>query len=315
VNADAPLAQAFEAHRTFLWALSYRLTGNAADADDIVQETFVRALQHPPARAQDPWRPWLVRVALNLGRDVLRRRRRRDYVGPWLPSPVPTGDEASAEPAAEPSLGAADTPAARYDRLESVSFAFLVALEELTPVQRAALLLRDVFDYTVRETAGALEMTEAAVKAAHLRARKAMSGYERSRRRPTRALQQRTREALERFLALLEGNDVDGLQSLLADDVRAVHDAGGEFTSALRPIVGRDKVIRLYASFRQGLRGARLRRENLNGLPALVLEFEGPPPRHAPPRVVFQCELDAEGRIGRFYSVLASRKVKAVPAT
>src|SRR5512144_2858833 len=104
-------ARVFEEHRTFLWRLSYRLTGNAADADDILQETFVRAMVKPPADAARDWRPWLVRVAVNIGRDLLRRRRRLGYTGPWLPSPVM--DE---PPAHEPS----DTergPDARYELL------------------------------------------------------------------------------------------------------------------------------------------------------------------------------------------------------
>src|SRR5574341_2611195 len=97
----ASLEQAFEAHRPFLWGLCYRLLGCAADADDVVQEAFLRALARPPRRTDMPWRPWLVRVALNLGRDLLRRRRRRRYVGPWLPSPVET-EAAGSTPPLEP---------------------------------------------------------------------------------------------------------------------------------------------------------------------------------------------------------------------
>jgi len=87
VEAPAPAghAAAFREHERFLWALCYRMTGSAADADDLVQETFVRALERPPPRTDLPWRPWLTRVAMNLARDALRRRRRRGYVGPWLP--------------------------------------------------------------------------------------------------------------------------------------------------------------------------------------------------------------------------------------
>src|SRR5262245_56378130 len=96
------VAHEYTAHRAFLWGLCYRLTGSAADAEDLVQETFVRALARPPARRDLPWRPWLVQVALNLGRDLLRRRRRRRYEGPWLPSPIETEDLPPAfEPAAQ----------------------------------------------------------------------------------------------------------------------------------------------------------------------------------------------------------------------
>ncbi|MGH8006983.1 MAG: sigma factor, partial [Candidatus Binatia bacterium] len=84
----ALVEEVFSAHKSFLWGLCYRLTGSAADADDLVQETFMRMLERPPARTDEPWRPWLVRVALNVGRDLLRRRKRRAYVGPWLPSPI-----------------------------------------------------------------------------------------------------------------------------------------------------------------------------------------------------------------------------------
>ncbi|HEV3142185.1 MAG TPA: sigma-70 family RNA polymerase sigma factor, partial [Vicinamibacterales bacterium] len=99
LNLEALYAE----HRQFLWGVSYRMTGSAADADDVVQDTFVRAMQRPPRRTEDPLRPWLVKVALNLSRDLLRRRRRREYVGPWLPSPIDTGDEA-APPSHEPAV-------------------------------------------------------------------------------------------------------------------------------------------------------------------------------------------------------------------
>ena len=162
----------FTQHQRFLWGLCYRLTGSAADADDLVQETFVRTIERPPARMKDPLRPWLVRVAMNLGRDLLRRRRRAPYKGPWLPSPIETNGqdlfprEEVALPLGEIALplGEVAPPShevvfeggsteGRYELLESVSFAFLLALEVLTPQQRAVLLLRDVFDYSVRETA------------------------------------------------------------------------------------------------------------------------------------------------------------------
>ena len=109
----ADLAPVFEEHRSFLWALSYRLTGNAADADDIVQDSFLRALQRPPADRNRPWRPWLVRVAVNLGRDLLRRRRRA--AGMRAVAALPDRDGAALARA----RGRGGNPAARYDLLRA----------------------------------------------------------------------------------------------------------------------------------------------------------------------------------------------------
>src|SRR4030095_12948344 len=139
-------ADALEPHRRHLWGLCYRMTGNAADADELVQETFARALERPPARTDQPWRPWLVRVAMNLARDLLRYRRRSPYRGSWLPSPIET-DSDDELPSYELAVGSGSPTEGRYELLESVSFAFLLALEALRPNQRAVLLLRDVFDY------------------------------------------------------------------------------------------------------------------------------------------------------------------------
>src|SRR5262249_7240035 len=299
----------YRAHPSFLWGLLYRLTGNAADAEALVQETFVRALAHPPARTAEPWRPWLVRVALNLGRDLLRTRRRRGYPGVWLPSPVETGE---AEPPSFEPADASGNPAARYDLLESVSFAFLLALEALTPSQRAVLLLRDVFDYSVRETARALRMSEANVKTTHARARRAMRTYERERVPITADLRARTREALSRFLGCLARGDAAGLESLLARDVQACSDAGGESPAALRPIVGRDKVARLYLGIgRRFAEDVDVRFTVVNGLPAVAVQQEDVPPGWAR-RAVVRCELDDDGRIARIFSVANPRKLKAI---
>jgi RNA polymerase sigma-70 factor (ECF subfamily) len=122
------LEHVFDENRRFLWALSYRMTGNAADADDIVQETFIRTLQNPPSNTEEPLRPWLVKVAVNLSRDVLRRRRRHSYVGQWLPSPFQTENndiDLVLERIADQTR--TSDPTARYEMLESVSFAFLLA--------------------------------------------------------------------------------------------------------------------------------------------------------------------------------------------
>ncbi len=306
-----PLDTVFREQRPFLWSLAYRLTGCAADADDLVQETFLRALQRPPADTGRPWRPWLTRVTLNLGRDLLRRRRRRGYVGPWLPSPLATGE------GDQPSFDPPDVrpgPGARYDLVESASLAFLLALEALTPAQRAVLLLRDVLDYSVRETATALEVSEANVKTTHLRARRAMAAYDRERRPPTPAVRAQTAATLQRLLAALGSRDAATLQILLADGVRMTSDGGGEFVSARRIVEGRDKVARFAFGLATKAGGwPRLERRTLNGLPAaIVTAAQAPPPRWAR-RLVLAISLDANGRIRDVWSVSASRKLTALP--
>src|SRR6185369_5881739 len=120
-------------NQRFLWGLSYRMTGSAADADDVCQETFIRLLQKPPAKREEPLRPWLVRVAVNLSRDVLRRRRRQEYTGQWLPAPFETeNNEDDFLTALDYETNAensdSNNPSARYEMFESVSFAFLLAL-------------------------------------------------------------------------------------------------------------------------------------------------------------------------------------------
>ena len=300
----------FREHERFLWGICYRMIGNAADAEDLVQETFVRAINSPPAKLDEPLRPWLVQVAINLCRDWLRRRKRQVYEGIWLPSPIETESNDFDDQLA---VATNDNPGARYDLLESVSFAFLLALEALTPSQRAVLLLRDVFDYSVAETAGALAMSESNVKTTLHRARRAMSEYDRSRQIPTAELQQQTRQTMETFLRLLTSNDVAGIENLLAHDVRQLSDGGGEFITARVPVIGREKV----ALF--NLRIARLAKltdvqfgwRMLNGLPALVVEYPRAPPQYAK-RIVMLCELDGEGRIKRIHNVSATRKLSAV---
>ena len=121
----------FHNHKKMLWGVSYRMTGCAADADDIVQETFARAAERSAPSDEHAWRPWLMRVATNLSLDLLRHRRRRSYQGSWLPSPVETTDEEAAFDTTAPSTEA------HYEWRESLSFAFLLTLEALTPRQRA----------------------------------------------------------------------------------------------------------------------------------------------------------------------------------
>jgi RNA polymerase sigma-70 factor (ECF subfamily) len=292
------VARLFRAHERSVWGLAYRMTGCAADADDVVQETFSRAVANVAAASKQ----WLTRVAVNLAIDVLRRRRRQAYTGSWLPSPIETEDLAAET----------DSPEARYARLESVSFAFLLALEALSPRQRAVLLLRDVFDYTAREVGAALSMSDENVRITHHRARRAMRAYDSDRRLPTAALQDRTAQALGELLRCLVTQDVAGMEALLADGVRTTTDGGGEFNALHAPMVGKQRVATLH------LRVAKRRSPNattvlrmINGMPALVIRYAVSERRQAP-RTVLRCEVDAAGRISELHVVLATRKLTAI---
>lgn len=304
-------AEALETDRRVLWGVCYRMTGNAADADDLVQETFVRALIHPPNLSDQPARPWLVRVAMNLSLDHLRKRRRRGYVGEWLPSPVPT--EIDENPASfDPRAQGEDSPAARYEMRESVSFAFLLALEALTPLQRAVLLLRDVFDYSTGEAAEALGIGESNVKVTLLRARRRMRDYDKNKEALTPARREATRQALEQFLLCVNNGDVRGLEQLLVEDVVSISDGGGKVNAALNPIKGRTNLLRLITSLSAKFRSApRASLRDLNGLPAVLFE-DVDSTSTAATRYTIHIEVDREGKIRRLDAVLAPDKLSAV---
>jgi RNA polymerase sigma-70 factor (ECF subfamily) len=312
MTVRAAVDSAFRSHERFLWSLCYRMTGSAADADDLVQDTFTRAMDRPPADMASPLRPWLVRVAMNLARDLLRRRRRTAYTGPWLPSPIDTGEQwpdgLELPPAHEPAH-----TEARYDLMESVTLAFLLALEALSPPQRAVLILRDVLDYSVAETAEALGLSAANVKTTHHRARRAMEAYDRRRCRPDAELTARTRAALVRFLGAVRAGDASAVEAMLAADVVALTDGGGEFVAARVPLVGARRVAHTYVRLAAQREGSPLRHELrlLNGLPTLVIEDAGPPARWAP-RWIIQVEIGDDDLIRAVHSVLTSAKLGAL---
>ena len=216
-------------------------------------------------------------------------------------------------PSYEPAGEGGRTLESRYDLMESVSLAFLQALEVLTPTQRAVLLLCDVFDYSAAEVAIALEVSEGNARIIHHRARRAMAAYEARRTPATVGSRRRTSQALERFLDLLGKADVRGIERMLAADIRAVTDGGGEFTASSYPIVGPHDVaqffVRLAASRTAGV---RVRVMDLNGLPAALFEFDAPMGRR-PPRLVLALNLNAEGFISGLWVIANPRKLTAVP--
>lgn len=300
---DGALEAAMAAHRPLLFKLCYRMTGCAADADDLVQETFARALTTPPSDLSRDVRPWLVQVAVNLSRDHLRRRKRLQYIGPWLPSPLETPLEVNDERA---------RPDVRYGELESLSTAFLIALEALSATQRAVLVLRDVLGYSVEETAGALALSESNVKTTHHRARAALERYDTTRTPITPALQTATRNALNNLMWCMLRGDFEGMRKLLAEDVRALNDGNGEYFAAQKPVVGRERVILFQQKTQRTQPPFFFAVREINGLPALVAEISNGGNPKLPERMVITLALNDRGEILKLDAVVAARKLTHV---
>jgi RNA polymerase sigma-70 factor (ECF subfamily) len=300
----AELDALFRAQRKSLRALAYRLTGSVEDAEDVVQEAFARLLAQPAAPPEAG--PWLVRVATRLGVDALRRRRRRAYTGPWLPAPL----EAPDADWLDVRTGEESDPEVRYGRAESATFAFLIALEALSPRQRAVLLLRDVLGYSAEEAAAALGATPGGVRVAHLRARRALAAYDAERCVPSPELEARHRDALQRFLAALLTQDARGLEALLSESVTTRTDSAGAYTALAAPMAGRTRVARFYlrAALHRHEGGVRTEIRLVNGLPAALITLERPVRRQAP-RTLLCCALESDGRIRAIHTVLAPRKL------
>lgn len=292
---------AFRAGERRLWGLCYRMTGVAADADELVQEAFARALESGAGLAGADLERWLVRVATNLSLDRLRRRRRRSYPGPWLPSPVESLQPGAAEPG-DPSA------AERFERAEEISYAFLVALEALAPRARAVLLLSDVLDYSAAEVAAALGTSEGNVRVLHHRARRTLEQVD-VEHVVSPESRQRQADALGRLLACMLAQDAAGMEMLLTSNVRSLTDGGGVYTALREPLEGRDKVVRFHletARRRSPVSTTELRW--VNGAPALFVQTRPLRPQMAP-RLLIRCEVDSSGRIRELHTILAPRKL------
>jgi RNA polymerase sigma-70 factor (ECF subfamily) len=200
----------------------------------------------------------------------------------------------------------------RYDLIESVSMAFLLALEALSPAQRAVLILRDVFDYSTKETAEALEMSEANIKVTLLRARRTMDSYDQNRVSNFSKRAGELRDILQRFLSLLNAGDVQGLKKMLAADVVLISDGGGEVNALAEPMYGREKVLRLIEKLYEANRdvtSTSLR--NVNGEPTMLIDRSRVRPGHAS-LFTMHCELDERSQIRRFNFVFAPSKLAAL---
>jgi RNA polymerase sigma-70 factor (ECF subfamily) len=247
----------FVTHRSLLFTVAYEMLGSAADAEDVVQETWLKWQGVDRAEVRDP-RAFLVRVVTRTALDQLRTvsRRREEYVGPWLPEPLLTSPDVAEDVALADSL----------------STAMLLVLETLTPTQRAVFLLHDVFDVGYDELAEAVGKTEAAVRQIAHRARAHVA-----ERRP-RGVTSRadTRLALAAFQRALDTGDLQGLVDLLAPDVVMLGDGGGIKQALPRPILGADKVSRLLGAGLPTVVGAMATElVQVNGWPALLLRLDG----------------------------------------
>ncbi len=269
----------FEEFRLSLFSLAYRMLGTRADAEDIVQEAYLRWHGARGEEVRNP-KSFLTTVVARLALDSLKAayRKRETYPGTWLPEPL-------VEPAGAGALELAD----------SLSLAFLYLLEALSPAERVAFLLREAFDAEYAEIAGALETTEANSRQLVTRARKHLQ--EKRRRFPVD--RERHQDILRQFVATCATGDPAQLASMLSPDVVALSDGGGKATAALAPVFGADKVSRFLAGLaRKGAGGAtNVRVMDVNGEPALVLEAGDTV------ITVLTIELDAEGRIAQILIV------------
>ena len=259
-------AEVFEANRDLMFAVAYRMLGSIADAEDAVQDAWLRWSAEPRADVASP-RAYLSRVIANTALNRLRsaRARREAYVGPWLPEPLLT------------DVGPDATE--RAELAESVSLAMLVVLESLTPDERAVFVLREVFGFSYAEIGAALGRSDAAVRQLAHRAREHVQA-----RRPRFDVDwDQQRAVTERFLAAAAGGDLAGLMTVLAPDVTLLTDGGGKARAALRPITGADKVARFAIAISSrpymGVEIADMSMANaeINGTPGRLITVDGRP--------------------------------------
>jgi RNA polymerase sigma-70 factor (ECF subfamily) len=287
------LAETFEDLRPLLFSIAYRMLGSVSEAEDTVQEAFLRyhrALLEQDAEIDSP-KAYLSAVTTRLAIDHLRsaRVRKESYVGEWLPEPLLTDE--SAPDAAQHSEDA-----------DSLSMAFLLLLERLSPVERAVFLLHDVFDYGYDEVADIVGKSEDNTRQLAVRARRHVDQH-----KPRFEASRQQREQLAaRFFGAIEEGDMDGLVELLAADVVVVGDNGGTKPSWPKPIFGRDRVVRLLLGLGRHARdfGSTVRRTEINGQPgAMFLDPSG--------RLMYVVTIDvADGVVQTVRSVINPDKLR-----
>ncbi|MFF8599928.1 RNA polymerase sigma-70 factor [Streptomyces sp. NPDC015232] len=252
-----PATEAFVAHRNLLFTVAYEMLGSAADAEDVLQETWLRWIKVDPERVSDE-RAYLVRITTRQALNRLRtvKRRREAYVGQWLPEPLVTAPDVAED----------------VELAESMSMAMMLVLESLTPTERAVFVLREVFDVEYDEIAEAVDKTPEAVRQIAHRARRHVGA-----RRPRRTASAReTRVALESFRRAIETGNPQDLLDVLAPDVVLLSDGGGVKRAALHPVVGAEKLVRFWLGGSAKVEATITWEPTLvNGSPALAVHVGG----------------------------------------
>ncbi|WP_328846035.1 RNA polymerase sigma-70 factor [Streptomyces sp. NBC_00258] len=252
-----PATEAFVAHRNLLFTVAYEMLGSAADAEDVLQEAWLRWAKVDLAQVRDQ-RAYLVRITTRQALNRLRtaKRRKEAYVGPWLPEPLLTAPDVAED----------------VELSENLSLALMFILETLSPTERAVFVLREVFDFGHDEIAETIGKSPAATRQIAYRARRHVD----ARRPRTPGSLEEARAALTSFRSALETGDLQGLLDVLAPDVVFVSDGGGLKLAALRPVVGADKVLRYMAGSVEKAGGTFTSESmTVNGNPALVLRVDG----------------------------------------
>jgi RNA polymerase sigma-70 factor, ECF subfamily len=257
------MMESFETYRSYLFAIAYRMLGSAMDAEDMVQETYLRYQTTPPETIIS-LKAFLTTILTRLCMDQLHlaRRKREQYIGPWLPEPIITAGTSELAKVEE-----------RVDAYESISLAFLVLLEQLQPLERAVFLLREVFEYEYVEIATFLGKSEVACRQSFSRAKKHLGDH-----RPRFPASPDTqKQLLTGFMQAVQAGEMTPLMNLLAEDVTFWADGGGKVKqAALRPIAGRVAVARFILEsspiFRRTLpEDAQVELAEVNGQPALII--------------------------------------------
>jgi RNA polymerase sigma-70 factor (TIGR02957 family) len=278
----------FTTHRRLLFTVAYEMLGSAVDAEDVVQETWLRWADVDRAEVRDP-RAYLVRAVTRQALNRMRTlsRRREDYVGEWLPEPLLTSPDVAED----------------VELAESVSIAMLTVLETLGPTERAVFVLREVFDVPYDEVAAAVAKTPAAVRQIAHRAKAHVAA-----RRPRVEVDPgEKRVVVERFQDAVRTGDLQALLDVLAPDVLLVADGGGVVSAARHPIEGAEKVARFLALLGRLAPGAELGSTWINGEPAVRIDLDG-----SLDTVVSLVVED--GRISRIYSVRNPEKLTGLEA-